>query len=171
MNLEELLTKYFEGETSAAEEEQLRTHFAAGKVPPEYEVYRPLFAYFNQEIASEKEKGKEQKEVTLPTITRKQHRVHGMLYILSGVAASFLLLLGLNYWFNPTSTRFCSGNYVVINGRCYTDMHTVRKMAFDALQDVAEPASNYLPKTEEAEDNEIIKNQLKELGSLFSEDD
>ncbi len=165
MNIEELLTKYFEGETSAAEEQQLRACFASGEVPPEYEVYRPLFAYFDQEIATE------ERERARPAFVGKQHPIRRVLYLLSGVAASFLLLLGLNYWFNPTSSRFCSGNYVVINGRCYTDIHTVRKMAFDALQDVADPTTDYLPNAADMDDNEIMKNQLKELGALFSEDE
>ncbi len=164
MNIEALLTKYFEGETSAAEEQQLRSCFANGQVPPACEAYRPLFAYFDQEIAADKEKAE------TPAPIKKQHPARRIVLALSGMAASLLLLLGLNYWFNPASPRFCAGNYVVINGRCYTDIHTVRKMAFDALQDVAEPASDYLPKAEHTEDNELIKNQLKELGSLFNED-
>ena len=33
MNIEELLNRYFEGETSAAEEQELRRFFASGDVP------------------------------------------------------------------------------------------------------------------------------------------
>ena len=36
-------------------------------------------------------------------------------------------------------------NYVVINGRCYTDIHKVRSMALEALQEVAIPTDAYFP--------------------------
>ncbi len=51
MNIEELLNKYFEGETSAQEERMLRSFFSKADVPEELAVYKPLFAYFDQEIA------------------------------------------------------------------------------------------------------------------------
>ena len=48
--MEELLERYFEGETSAAEEKQIRAFFASGQVPEHWAVYIPLFAYFDEEI-------------------------------------------------------------------------------------------------------------------------
>ncbi len=52
MNIEELLNKYFEGETSSEEEQQLRTYFSSGEVPEHLIVYKPLFAYIEEEIKS-----------------------------------------------------------------------------------------------------------------------
>ena len=73
----------------------------------------------------------------------------------------------------PADPCFCSDNYVVINGRCYTDIHKVRSLAIEALQEVATSANDYFPEMdkEEEADRQIIDNQLKELGSLFSEDE
>ncbi len=44
MHIKELLDRYFEGQTSLAEEEQLRTYFSSGKVADELLPYRELFA-------------------------------------------------------------------------------------------------------------------------------
>ena len=51
MNIEEVLNRYFEGETSVAEERELRRFFAGANVPDHLSAYRPLFAYFDEEIA------------------------------------------------------------------------------------------------------------------------
>jgi len=161
MNIDNLLNKYFEGETSAEEEKQLRTFFASGDIPDHLIVYKPLFAYFDEEI------GKEQKTVKQVSLTGRK-----VLYWVSGIAASMLLLLAIGHEFIFSNPRFCSGNYVVINGRCYTDIHKVRSYAFSALQEVATPAEDYFPeRDQETIDREIIENQLKELGSIFSDDE
>ena len=39
--IEELLERYFEGETSAAEEKRIRAFFASGEVPEHLAVYAP----------------------------------------------------------------------------------------------------------------------------------
>lgn len=44
-----LLEKYFEGETSLAEEAQLRAYFNGGAVDDELRVYQPLFQHFTKE--------------------------------------------------------------------------------------------------------------------------
>lgn len=78
-----------------------------------------------------------------------------------------LLLLGIGRILNPVDPCFCSGSYVLINGRCYTDMHKVRSMAFEALREVATPVNAYFPQEDaDAADREIVDNQLKELGTL-----
>lgn len=47
-NIEELLNKYFEGETTCEEERQLRRFFAKGLVPEHLEVYCPMFAFLGK---------------------------------------------------------------------------------------------------------------------------
>ena len=167
--IEELLERYFEGETSAAEEKQIRAFFASG------EVYAPLFAYFDEEIerdaeAQVGEPDLEPEPVSVPL--RSANRKRAALYLFSGVAACVLALLSLTRLLYPADPCFCSDSYVVINGRCYTDIHKVRSLAIEALQEVATPADDYFPKMDKDEaDRRIIDNQLKELGSLFSEDE
>lgn len=48
-DIETLLNKYFEGETTCEEERRLRRFFAEGLVPEHLEVYRPMFAFFEAE--------------------------------------------------------------------------------------------------------------------------
>lgn len=164
MNIDELLNKYFEGETTSAEESQLRAFFASDDVPEHLSVYKPLFAYFREEIG--KQAGKPAKTVHR-SIARRT-----VLYLVSGIAACVLLALGIGQLLHPLDPCFCSDNYVVINGRCYTDIYKVRTLAIEALQEVATPADEYFPETDsEPDTQEIVDNQLKELGSLFSDDE
>ena len=44
--MEALLEKYFEGETSIAEENELKYYFSSSNVAEHLEQYRPLFGYF-----------------------------------------------------------------------------------------------------------------------------
>lgn len=161
MNIDELLDRYFEGETSAEEEREIRVFFSSGSVPEHLAAYKPLFAYFDEEI---RKVGRQEKKRPLTHKT--------VWFIMTGVAATFLLLLGISRLLYPADPCFCSENYVVINGRCYTDIHTVRTFAFEALQEVATPASDYFPEEDnDVADRNLLENQLKELGSLFSEDE
>lgn len=167
MDIEKLIERYFEGETSAAEEKYLRSFFASGKVPEYLVAYIPLFAYFDEEIRR-KEVDVVPDKILVQKETKRSLRL--VLYVVSGVAACVLALLGTSRLLLPADPCFCSDNYVVINGRCYTDIHTVRSFALEALEEVATPADAYFPEQDpNGTDHEIIDNQLKELGSLFSE--
>ena len=44
--MEALLEKYFEGETSIAEENELKNYFSSSNVASHLEQYKPLFGYF-----------------------------------------------------------------------------------------------------------------------------
>jgi len=170
MNIDKLIDRYFEGETSAEEERALRNFFTTGPVPDHLECYIPLFTYFEEEIRKEKE------PVMLPVVEGSVRKVsffpRRALYLLSGVAAGLALLLTANWLFNDTDTRFCSGNYVVINGRCYTDINKIREAMYQTMQEVATPAEEYFPDADISTiEKEIFENQLRELGSLFSDED
>lgn len=135
MNIDDLLNKYFEGETTFEEERRLRAFFASEHVPQRLAIYKPMFAYFDEELrkrqaAQEKAKGAKARKLW---------------FGLSAAAACVLLLFGLKLAFFTADPCLCSGNYVVINGRCYTDMDKVKASAFDALQEVATPAGDYIP--------------------------
>lgn len=45
----ELIERYFAGETSLAEEDELKNYFAGSDVAPELADYAPLFAYWQRE--------------------------------------------------------------------------------------------------------------------------
>ncbi len=165
MRIDDLLNKYFEGDTSANEEKEIRAFFAAGNIPEHLQSYQPLFAYFDEEIA----KNEEDVVLKAPIKSKKP----SIFYMISGIAAAMLLLLGIGQLLFFPGTTFCSGNYVVVNGRCYTDIHTIREYALNALQEVSSTPDEYFPLIEEGEDPDriIIEEQFKELGNFFLDDE
>ena len=46
--IETLLEKYFQGETSIPEENQLRDYFSSSSVSPNLEQYKPIFSYLTE---------------------------------------------------------------------------------------------------------------------------
>ncbi|WP_103072239.1 hypothetical protein [Aquimarina sediminis] len=48
-NIEKLLEKYFEGETTISEEKELKVYFTRETVPAHLERYKSLFEYFSEE--------------------------------------------------------------------------------------------------------------------------
>jgi hypothetical protein len=80
--IEVLLEKYFEGETSIAEEIELKNYFSSPNVAPHLEQYQPLFGYFSM--------AKEQKytqKIPLLSIKRKVAWL--------SIAASVVIMLGI----------------------------------------------------------------------------
>ena len=123
MKIDELLDKYFEGETSCEEERELRRFFTEEEVPEHLQTYRPLFAYLNREATSMAEPT-EEKSVTTESAKevpaqRKPFRLYRTFYAVSGIAAGLLLLLGVAKIIFPLSD--VPENYVVIDGQRYTD--------------------------------------------------
>ncbi|RDI09855.1 hypothetical protein [Flavobacterium sp. AG291] len=96
--IEKLLEKYFNAETTIAEEKDLKLYFSSPDVVPHLEQYRPLFGYFSQQ--------EEQKfDKTLPLKT-KRHYGRWM-----SVAASVVLLGGLLTFYNTQPAEEDLGTY------------------------------------------------------------
>ncbi|CDF78809.1 conserved hypothetical protein [Formosa agariphila KMM 3901] len=87
-NIEELLEKYENGETTLQEEAQLKAYFSQEHIAPHLELYRPLFAYFkaNKTETYTKE---------IPLKSKKTP-----IYSWLSVAAIAILMLG--FYFNST---------------------------------------------------------------------
>lgn len=80
--IELLLEKYFQGETSIAEEKDLKNYFSSLNVAQHLEQYKPMFGYFSQ--------AKEQQfEQQIPLQTKKR-KVAWL-----SIAASVVVLLGI----------------------------------------------------------------------------
>ncbi len=90
VNIEQLINKYFEGETSLNEEVQLRNYFTSHKVPAHLEIYQDLFGYFDAKSTEVYKK---------PLLPKKSIKIP---YKWLSVAASIILLLGL-FVFNNKS--------------------------------------------------------------------
>jgi hypothetical protein len=101
--IKELLDKYYEGETTLAEEKILRDYFVSGDVPLELSVHKSQFLYFTQE-SGDGISGRESEEKTfaekieMPVIP--VHFNRNRFYYITGIAAAVLLLIGLVFTFN-----------------------------------------------------------------------
>jgi hypothetical protein len=83
-NIEKLVAKYFEAETSIAEEKELKAYFSSPNVAPHLEQYKPLFGYALQAK-------QEQFKASIPFKNTKK----GGMYWFS-IAATVLVLLGVS---------------------------------------------------------------------------
>jgi len=100
--IEELLEKYFQGETSIAEEKELTNYFSSSNVAQHLEQYQPLFGYFS--LAKEQINPKELPELS----TKKGQSIKPVWWSL---AASVVILLGIGmyvYTTNETKTSLAS---------------------------------------------------------------
>lgn len=125
--IEELLNKYFEGETTCEEERELRRYFTESIVPEHLQSYRPMFTFMDAEHTLHHQSA---------TREGKKKPVRRIIsYSLRGVAAGLLLLLGIAglYRYFPSTPE----NYVIIDGKRYTDTELVREQALSAFQDVS----------------------------------
>jgi hypothetical protein len=104
--IEILLEKYFQGETTIAEEKELRAYFSSSDVAAHLEQHKPLFGYFS--VAKEEKSREVLSE--FKTVRSKKRSFTG-LYI----AASVLLLLGIGTYVynrdNPVSEKQELGTY------------------------------------------------------------
>lgn len=85
--IEILLEKYFNAETTIAEEKDLKLYFSSPDVAPHLEQYRPMFGYFSNQAEQKFDK-------TLPLKTKKYYARW------ISVAASVVLLGGLLTFYN-----------------------------------------------------------------------
>jgi len=110
--IEELLERYYEGETSLEEEKLLREFFSVDEVPEKLRQHQPLFRYFIDE-ASQSIGNEEQEKVLMRRISlfENQVSVSGIqpvqkrMYYLSGIAAGLLILFGLVFTFKSELLR------------------------------------------------------------------
>lgn len=142
MKIDELLNRYFEGETSCEEERELRRYFTEGDVRGDLAVYRPLFACIDEEAKAHRRAQEETAEANTKTEaatdvhpgSNGRRRTVRLYRLWGGIAAGVLLLIGIanlgqRLWTTPT-------DYVIIDGKRYTDVRVIRQQALSAFQDV-----------------------------------
>lgn len=84
--IENILEKYFQGETSIAEENELKEYFSSPNVAQHLEQYKPMFGYFSQV--------KEQKSTQEIPLKTKKRNVAWL-----SIAATAVILLGIGTYF------------------------------------------------------------------------
>ncbi|WP_025741384.1 hypothetical protein [Aquimarina pacifica] len=82
-NIEKLLEKYFEGETTISEEKELKVYFTSETVPSHLQKYQYLFKYFSEESTVSA-----RRDLKLTAHNKKS-------YAWVGMAASIALIVGL----------------------------------------------------------------------------
>ncbi|PXY39935.1 hypothetical protein DMB65_15590 [Flavobacterium cheongpyeongense] len=92
--IENRLEKYFQGETSVAEENELKAYFSSPNVAQHLKQYQSIFGYFSQE--------KEQKMTQEIPLQTKKRNVTWLSIVASIV---FLLGIGSFYYLSNNSTN------------------------------------------------------------------
>ena len=118
----DLLEKYFRGETTLAEESELKQYFKASNILPEHEMYRALFKAFDEELL---EKGGEC-TIKVTNDQKKTKRMWIQTFIYSGIAASLLLALWVQYPKQPDNYAVVSGNK--IQDTEFAEKYTAKKL-------------------------------------------
>ena len=121
----ELLEKYFCGDTSLPEEDELKLYFKAEKVSPEHEIYGPLFQTFEQELF-------EKAETPMKKVLPKQGKVKRIwirTFAYSGIAASLVLAL----WIQRPQQ---SDSYAVVGGNRIQDPEYAEKYTANKISQV-----------------------------------
>lgn len=99
-NLQDLLNKYFQGESSLLEEKQLRHYFLYEEVAPEFENYRILFTAFEED----KKIISNLKEENIPFQTKS--RMMSWTGPMSWAAAAVILVfLSLSWFYNQNTNE------------------------------------------------------------------
>jgi hypothetical protein len=137
--IDELLDKYFRGETTLAEEKLLKNYFASGDMVSEHESYRDFFRAFELES---KEKMSDPLKKVLP-VQKFSKRLWIRTFSYSGIAAAILLTLWIQ---RPQQSE----NYAIVAGNRIDDPEYVQKYAEKKLNKV----------------NEILKNSMEPMNSV-----
>lgn len=102
--IEILIEKYFEGETSIAEEKELKAYFSSSDVAQHLEQYKPVFGYFSQAK-------QEQFTASIPLKSGKKQKRLAWL----SVAASVVVMLGIGFFAYQNTSEPTQENLGVID--------------------------------------------------------
>lgn len=95
-HIQDLLDKYFEGETSLKEEKELRNFFRkTALLPEEWQSYKQMFAFFEAEGLK-----------TMPTKENVQNKKNIFWMIVTGISIAASVLILLTIFLPPTKTQF-----------------------------------------------------------------
>lgn len=121
--IENLVERFFEGQTSNEEERVLYEFFARPDIPAHLERYREVFGYFERGIALELG---EALEWRMPAKRSPDKRKIGWAIAVCAVASLLLLLLNTVFMNPDASFNPYEGSYIVRNGVVVTDIEKIR---------------------------------------------
>lgn len=136
-NIDKILEKYFEGETTLEEESVLRNYFRQPDIDKRHKIYAPMFNFFSEE----------RKEVA---VEKKKRKIP--LYAWIAIAASLLAIVCIKSIYDTSLEQ--NKTLVYIDGRKVTDINTINIEALNSIQNISEI------------DEDIISSQIGILDSF-----
>ncbi|MDE6263676.1 MAG: hypothetical protein K2M11_00875 [Paramuribaculum sp.] len=124
-NIETLLDRFFEGETTCAEEAQLQQFFAGNNVPPHLREYIPMFKWYADGMP-----GEPGSELESPAGKNRRRFIKPLIWISSAAAAiAVVFSLGWNYHTRNIQRELLAkqheGSYIMIDGNMTTDIEYI----------------------------------------------
>ena len=159
IEIKKMLDRYYEGESTDADEQRLHEYFASDRVVTELQPYRSIFAYLKRE--KDEQTVQERRHSALdaespknnsliirrlrvkPAMTSSmQSRRVKWWYAAASVAACLLVATFFVREYQPKPQTLCTGTYVMVNGVCYDDLALVKKYATETIDMVTKPVGN-----------------------------
>ena len=136
MDIDSLLNKYFEGETTVEEERTMRAYFNQGNLPEHLKELAPMFTFIEDERVA-LEALKEISEISPAlTLTKKRKSIFSRSFYISAVAAASITAVFI--LFSPgKSNSNGSESYAWINGKRITDKEEIMMFAEKSLENVS----------------------------------
>ena len=127
--VEELIDRFFEGQTSNKEEQELYDFFARKDIPEHLLKFKSVFHYFGKGIEEEI------REIDNISSQLPEKSKRKQLIVWVSVAASFLILISIGFSYNKNHRSFDSleGSYIIRNGLKITDLDEIRPELEEAI--------------------------------------
>ena len=127
--IEQLLDRFFEGETTRREEKMLEEYFAGDNVDETLMKYKPMFKWYADGMPAEQ--GVELEEAPSISIGKKSGLPLKPVLWFSSIAATLAILFTVGFNYNNSKiqremlAKQHEGSYVMIDGVLYTDMEDI----------------------------------------------
>lgn len=103
--IDQILDKYWEGETSLQEEAQLREYFAQDDVPAKYDSIKPMFQFFKQEQEAYLNGDFDERlSSKLKAVEKQEPKAKSLTFYIRRVAAIAAILVGVFFVTNKVYT-------------------------------------------------------------------
>lgn len=146
-DIDRILERYFEGESTLEEEQILRNYFGQPEIEERHKIYAPIFQFFitesseNSESDTKETIGKKKKFNIKPWIS---------------IAASIAIIVGLFMIFTLRIDNSANKSIVYINGNKTTDINIINDEALNSIENITDM------------DESIVESQIDIL-DLFTE--
>ena len=160
--IEELIERFFEGQTSNEEERELYDFFSSENVPERLLSYRQVFEYFETGIKEEEANHQIAERKNIQSTSSKKIRIW------MSIAASLLILISFGIYHFTREKEFnpYEGSYIIRNGVKITDPKIVNPEIEKTLyfvQEQEEKNNRLLRQLEEINNEDPYEKAVKEI--------